>query len=357
MEKHTPISICGLVVRPRTGEILAMASLPTFDPNNPGSASAASRKNRLIGDIADPGSTFKVVIVSSALSDGTVKLTDVFDCEHGSFLYGGRVLHEHGQGYGMLPVHEIIKKSSNIGAAKVALKMGPDKVYDTITSFGFGTATGVPLPGEVRGIVHPVKNWSKVSIVQLAMGHGLSVTRLQMTMAVAAIANGGVLMRPMLVSRMEDNDHNVVSSYSPMPLRRVITEDAARKITEAMKSVVEPDGTAPKAAMEHYVVAGKTGTAQKVENGTYVRGKYFSSFIGFFPADAPELCVSIMIDEPKQGYYGGQTAAPIFKQVSERAANYLNIRPDREPEAPLSSDTRIVNSPAVIKTATAKTSR
>jgi cell division protein FtsI (penicillin-binding protein 3) len=138
-------------------------------------------------------------------------------------------------------------------------------------------------------------------------------------------------MRPMLVSRLEDNG-KVVSSYSPMPLRRVISEEGARKITEAMKSVVEPGGTAEKARLDHYIVAGKTGTAQKVENGAYVR-KYFASFIGFLPADNPELCISVMIDEPRQGYYGGQTAAPVFKQIAEKAANYLNIRPDRIDES------------------------
>lgn len=331
MQRHTPISICALVVRPRTGEILAMATLPTFDPNNPGSATPDNRRNRVITDVAEPGSTFKVVIISAGLDKGAVKLTDAFDCENGAFAFGGRVLHDH-EPYGVLTVHDIIKKSSNIGAAKVAIKLGPEKVYEAIKGFGFGVPSGLPLPGEVRGIVHPVDKWSKVTIAQVAMGHGLAVNRLQMTMAVSAIANKGVLMRPMLVKRLEDRNHNPVSTYSPIVLRRIIAEETAAQMTKAMKSVVEPGGTATKAALDHYVVAGKTGTAQKVENGVYVRGKYFSSFIGFFPADDPELCVSVMIDEPRQGYYGGQTAAPVFKQIAERTANYLNIRPDRFPE-------------------------
>ena len=193
MEKHSPISISGIVVRPRTGEILAMATLPNFDPNNPGAASADAHRNRVITDIVEPGSTFKIVVVSGALNDRTVRLSDTFDCEHGRFHFAGRVLHDH-ESYGVLSVEEIITKSSNIGAAKIGIKMGPPRLYDYIRSFGFGTRTGIPLQGEVVGIVHPVKDWYKVSIAQIPMGHGIAVTRLQMMMAMCAIANNGVLM-------------------------------------------------------------------------------------------------------------------------------------------------------------------
>ncbi len=326
MEKHSPNSISGIVIRPQTGEILAMATLPNFDPNRPGGASADARRNRVIADVAEPGSTFKIVVVSGALNDGTVRLTDVFDCEHGHFHYAGRVLHDH-EAYGPLSVEQIITKSSNIGAAKVGIKMGQARLSDYIRDYGFGLRTGIPLQGEVVGIVHPVKNWSKVSIAQLPMGQGISVTRLQMAMAMCAIANHGVLMRPMLVDRLEDKDHTVVAKYSPQRVREVISERAAKEMVQALKTVASPEGTAPKAAMEHYTVAGKTGTAQKVEDGVYVR-KYFSSFIGFFPADDPELCIAVSMDDPKQGYYGGQTAAPLFKEIAERAASYLGIRPD-----------------------------
>jgi cell division protein FtsI/penicillin-binding protein 2 len=186
------------------------------------------------------------------------------------------------------------------------------------------------LPGEVKGIVHEIKDWSKVTIAQIPMGHALAVTRLQMAMAMCAIANDGWLMRPMLVQRLEDREGNIVARYTPQRVRQVISEAAARHTVAALKSVVTSEGTAPKAALEHYYVAGKTGTAQKTVEGVrgYAPGKYVSSFIGFFPADDPELCISIVMDEPRQGYYGGQTAAPLFRQVAERAANYLNIRPD-----------------------------
>jgi cell division protein FtsI/penicillin-binding protein 2 len=323
MEKHAPVSISGIVVRPRTGEILALATLPSFDPNNPGAATADARRNRVIADVAEPGSTFKVVIVSGALSDGTVRLTDLFDCEHGHFAYAGKVLHDH-EAYGPLTVEQIIEKSSNIGAAKIGIKMGEKRVFDYIRDYGFGTRTGIPLPGEVVGIVHPVKDWSKLSIARIPMGQGISVTRLQMVMTMCAIANKGWLMRPMLVDRLEDSDHNVVAKYSPQRVRQVINEAGATLTVQALKTVVSPEGTASKAALEHYTVGGKTGTAEKVENGVYVR-KYFASFIGFFPADNPEVCISVSMDDPKHGYYGGQTAAPIFRQIAERTASYLSI--------------------------------
>ncbi len=327
MEQHSPISISGIVVRPRTGEILAMATLPSFDPNSPGSAPPDARRNRVIADVIEPGSTFKIVVVSGALNERFVSLADVFDCEHGHFAFAGRVLHDH-ESYGVLTVQNIITKSSNIGAAKIGIRLGQNRLYDYILDFGFGAKSGIPLPGEVGGILHPTKDWSKVSIAQIPMGHGIAVTRLQMAMAMSAIANRGVLMRPMLVDHLEDRNGNVVARYSPQRVRQTISEPAAKLTVAALKTVVSPEGTAPKAALEHYSVAGKTGTAQKAGVGGYLPGKYISSFMGFFPADNPELCISIVLDEPKKGYYGGQIAAPVFKQVAERAANYLNIRPD-----------------------------
>ncbi|MCU0783908.1 MAG: penicillin-binding protein 2 [Verrucomicrobia bacterium] len=335
MERHTPLSISGIVVRPRTGEILALATLPDFDPNTPGSATPDMRRNRVIADVMEPGSTFKIVVVSGALNDRAVTLADAFDCEHGHFAYAGRVLHDH-ESYGVLSVQNIITKSSNIGAAKIGIRLGQNRLYDYIREYGFGDRTGIQLPGEVGGILHPTKEWTKVSIAQIPMGHGVAVTRLQMMMAMCAIANRGVLMRPLLMDRFEDREGRVVQKFYPQAVRQILSEPAAKLMVAALKTVVSPDGTAPKAALEHYSVAGKTGTAQKAGAGGYLPGKYVSSFMGFFPAENPELCISIVMDEPKQGYYGGQIAAPVFKQIAERAANYLNIRPDlidNEPDA------------------------
>jgi len=236
-------------------------------------------------------------------------------------------LHDH-ESLGNESVKNIIMKSSNIGAAKIGIKLGEDNLYDYAWNYGFGQRTGIPLPGEAGGILYPVKKWSKVSIAQIPMGHGVAVTRLQMIMAMSAIANDGCLMRPMLVSRLQQRDGSVVQRYAPERVRQVVSEDAARKMVEALKSVPTKTGTAPEAAMKNYVVAGKTGTAQKVENGAYVSGKYVSSFIGFFQADNPELCISIVMDEPKEGYYGGKVCGPVFREVAERCASYLNIPPD-----------------------------
>jgi cell division protein FtsI/penicillin-binding protein 2 len=333
MDKHTPISITAIVMRPRTGEILALATLPDYNPNNPGAVPADARRNRVISDVVEPGSTFKIVPISGALNDQLVTLNDVYYCEHGHFAFAGKILHDH-EPSDNLTVKGIITKSSNIGAAKVGIKMGQDRLYDYITSYGFGARTGITLPGEVPGILHSVKNWSKVSVAQIPMGQGIAVTRLQMMMAMCAIANNGKLMRPMLVDHLEDDSGSVVARYDPQPVRQVVSETAAKQMVEALKTVVTSDGTAVKAALTNYTVAGKTGTAQKVEGGQYVHGKYVSSFIGFFPADNPELCISIVLDEPKEGYYGGLVAAPVFKQIAERAASYLNIQPDIQPTKP-----------------------
>ena len=326
LQKHTPKSITGIVMRPRTGEILAMVSLPNYDPNDPNTIKPGTH-NRVIADVVEPGSTFKIVVVSGALDSGKVKLTDQFDCEHGHFAFAGRVLHDH-EAYGMLSTENIITKSSNIGAAKIGIKLGEQSLYDYSWSYGFGRKTGIPLPGEARGIMYPVKQWSKVSIAQIPMGHGVAVTRLQMLYAMAAIANHGWLMRPMLVSRLQARDGSVVQRYAPERVRQVIGEKAYLDILQALKTVPAKGGTAPDAAMKNYVVAGKTGTAQKVENGTYAHGKYISSFIGFFPADNPELCISVVMDEPKEGYYGGKVCGPVFRDIAERSASYLNIPMD-----------------------------
>lgn len=328
--KYQPVSISGIVVRPGTGEILAMACLPDYDPNLPNETTLDARRNRAISDIAEPGSTFKIVVVAGALSDKIVSLRDVFDCEKGRFWYGGRSLSDH-HAYDDLTVEEIITKSSNIGAAKIGIKLGEKRLYDYVRAFGFGSRTGIPLLGEVPGIVYPTSAWRKVALAQIPMGHGIAVTRLQMIMAMCAIANKGQLMRPMLVDRLEDQDHIVVAKYTPQTVKQVIREEAAADMVKALKTVVGEGGTAPKAALENYTVAGKTGTAQKPVPGGYSHDRFFSSFIGFLPADDPAVCIGIYLDEPnrKVGYFGGTVAGPIFKEVAEGVAKYLSIPPDR----------------------------
>jgi cell division protein FtsI/penicillin-binding protein 2 len=335
MRKHPSISISAIIVRPRTGEVLAMATLPTYDPNKPGAFPDENRRNRAITDLAEPGSTFKIVVAAAALNEELMNLNTMIDCEHGRFRFGGETLHDAGsRGHGLLSMEKVIAKSSNIGSAKMGIQLGQHRLHQYIRNFGFGERTGLPLPGEVNGYVPGVKSWYKVSLAQIPMGHGISVTPLQMAMAMSAIANDGVLMRPMLVHRLEDAEGNLVAEFSPQEVRRVVSSKAAREMVAALKTAVSAEGTGSRARLENYTVAGKTGTAQKVINGRYSRQHYFSSFIGFFPADQPELCISVVLDDPKNGYYGGQTAAPIFKNIADRAAHYMNLRPENLPDVP-----------------------
>ncbi|MBI3879377.1 MAG: penicillin-binding protein 2 [Verrucomicrobia bacterium] len=336
-KEHTPISVSCIVVRPKTGEVLAMATLPNFNPNNVGATPVDARRNRMIADTAEPGSTFKIVVISGGLNEKLVTLRDPIDCEHGKFIFHGKPLKDH-EAYGILSVEDVVAKSSNIGSAKVGIRLGEQRLYDYIRNFGFGARTGLPLPGEVNGILHPVKKWDGLAISRIPMGHAMTCTPMQMVMAMCAVANNGVLMRPMLIDRLEDDRGQVVTKYSPQPAHRVVSEETAKTLVVALKKVVSKDGTAELAQMKNYTVAGKTGTATKVEHGQYVN-KYFSSFIGFFPADDPELCISVVFDEPKHGYYGGKTAAPVFKRIAERSAAYLKIKPDRGPDvSPLAGD-------------------
>ena len=317
-----------MVVNPQTGAILALANRPTFDPNKPGDSNAANRRNRVITDVFEPGSTFKIVAVSGALNEHVVRLNDRFHCENGRFYFAGKVLRDH-HAYGMLTVKEIITKSSNIGTAKVAMKLGASRLHNYISEMGFGHRSGVSLPGEVRGILHPVKNWSKLEISRIPMGHGIAATPIQLVMAMSAMANGGNLMRPLLVDRLVDRDGNVVMQYKPTVVRKVIRDETAQQMVETLVTVVSAEGTARRAWLANYTVAGKTGTAQKPSKTRrgYEAGKYFSSFIGFLPAENPQLCIGVFVDEPHNGHYGGVVAAPTFRVIAEKSANYLGLEP------------------------------
>ncbi|HEY3855265.1 MAG TPA: penicillin-binding protein 2 [Verrucomicrobiae bacterium] len=337
VEKQHPISASCIMVQPRTGAILAMATLPNFDPNHPGASPLQALINRSVSDSYEPGSTFKIVAVTGGLDRRLVTLNDIFDCENGHFFYAKHTLHDH-LPFGLLSVQSIITKSSNIGAAKIGIKLGEEELYQYIHNFGFGERTGIPLPDETTGVVHSLTNWYKVSIAQIPMGQGVTVSPLQIAMAMSAIANNGVLMRPMLVSRLEDSNGKVVAQYQPQAVRRVAGPEAIHDMVKALKTVPTKEGTAVAAHLDHYTVAGKTGTAQKAENGKY-GSKFYSSFIGFFPADDPELCIMVLMDEPKDGHYGGLVAAPVFHAIAERSANYLNLKPDLQIEPPSPSTT------------------
>lgn len=336
--KHTPVSVSCIVVRPKTGEILAMASLPNFDPNDPGAATPDQRRNRVIADIAEPGSTFKTVVVAAALNEGLVSLQDNIDCENGIFYYAGKPLRDDHR-YDVLTVEGIIARSSNIGAAKLALMLGKDRLYKYVRDFGFGEPTGIGLEGERSGMFRSPARWNGLSITRIPMGHEIACTSLQMIMAMAAVANGGVLMKPMILDRLVDDNGELVLKNEPHEVRRVVTQETAAKVVQALKAVVSTNGTGANAQLAYYTAAGKTGTAQKIVDGHYVRNRHYSSFIGFFPADNPQLCISVVFDEPRNGYYGSQAAAPVFQQVAERSANYLAIPPEKIPTSTLAVST------------------
>jgi len=315
-------SAVAIVMRPDTGEILAMANRPTFDLNDP-RKNVETMRDLAIADAHEPGSTFKIVVVSGALDQRLVSLNDSFFCENGKFLYAGYYLHDH-KPYGEQTVKQIIMHSSNIGAAKIGLKMGDQKVDEYVRKFGFGELTGVQLPGEARGLVRSPKTYSKISITRIAIGHEVTATPLQIILAMSAIANGGNLMRPLIVKKVLDEDGRTVNEFMPLVRRRVVGQTAAAQLREALIGVVGPDGTAAKAAIPGWTVGGKTGTAQKIENGKYENNKYYSSFVGFFPAEKPQLCIFVGLDEIAD--YGGQAAAPAFSQIGRRCAAYLDLQ-------------------------------
>ncbi|MCX8108877.1 MAG: penicillin-binding transpeptidase domain-containing protein [Verrucomicrobiae bacterium] len=238
--------------------------------------------------------------------------------------------------YDVLPYEKVVAKSSNIGTAKAAVRLGAGRLYEAVRNFGFGERTGIPLPAEAAGVIRPTNQWSKISITRVPIGQEVSATPLQMVLAMSAIANGGVLMSPRLVERLEDGNGRVIVSYRTEAVRRVASERVCREMIRALKKAASKEGTASAAALDLYTVAGKTGTAQKFVDGTYKSGKYYSSFIGFFPADQPAVCIFVGIDEPdpRVGYMGGTVAAPVFRAIADRIACYMHLAPDKVREKP-----------------------
>ena len=288
-----------VVVDPRSGNVLAIANVPTFDPNNYGSYDLDSWKNRAISDPYEPGSTFKVISVASALESGAVTPSDVFDCENGEITIGEDTLHDS-KAHGDLTVHDIIRVSSNIGAYKISETIGRERAGEYIKNFGFGSKTGIRLNGESAGIVLPVRKWTETHFATIAFGQGISATPLQMAMAFAAIANGGELLRPHIVKRIIDDKGDVIFEAEREVRRRPISRDTGRMMTRMLQAVASEEGTGALAASSEYQTAGKTGTAQKAgRHGGYMKDKYYASFVGFAPADDPRVVVYVGIDEPQ----------------------------------------------------------
>jgi cell division protein FtsI/penicillin-binding protein 2 len=333
VREYSPKKATIILMRPQTGEILALANRPNFDLNKRSDAKPEQMKDRAIVDMMEPGSTFKIVTAAAALNEHTVNLKSMIFCENGVWNFGGTPLHDD-SAHGELSVKDILVKSSNIGAAKLAVGLGEDKFYEYIRRFGFGERSGIELPGEIRGLVHSPRSWSKISITRIPMGQEIGVTPLQMIMAMGAIANGGKLMTPRIVKSITTSDGKAVTTFSPVVLRQAISPQTAKEVGEALRGVVSDRGTAAAAAVHGFVIAGKTGTAEKVSpHGGYEKGKYVVSFIGYLPADHPAFVGLVVLDDAKtkpEQNYGGLVAGPIFSRIAEKAARYLDLEPHEE---------------------------
>ncbi|MGA2316918.1 MAG: penicillin-binding transpeptidase domain-containing protein [Thermodesulfobacteriota bacterium] len=317
-----------IAMDPLTGKILAMASYPTFNPNQFIQYRSKSWRNEAVSDVFEPGSLFKVFLAAAALEEQAVRPSDSFFCENGSYTVYDRTIHDHSK-HGWLTFQQIIKFSSNIGASKVGEKMGRERFYRYISAFGFGEKTRINLPGEGKGIVHHPRYWPPVALDTISFGQGISVTGIQLVTALSAIANGGFLMKPYVVEKIMDEKGEVVQSFQPEIVRKIISEETAKKVTALLKATTEKGGTGEGAVPAGYEVAGKTGTAQKVDSllGGYSEDRYTSGFMGFAPAEEPKLVLLVVIDEPQGNNYGGVVAAPIFKAIMEKALPYLNVIP------------------------------
>ncbi|MBI3988818.1 MAG: penicillin-binding protein [candidate division NC10 bacterium] len=327
VEKAKALGGTAIVMDPMTGEILALASFPTFDPNRYQASPAAARRNRATVDVYEPGSTFKVIMAAAALEEGRVTLQDRFYGEQGAIQVGRVTIRDH-EPYGWLTFGQVLAYSSNVGAIKVGTKLGKSLSYSYISSFGFGSPTGIDLPGESPGLIRRPKSWSQVSLGALSIGQEIAVTPIQLATAMAGVANGGVLVRPFLMKEVIAPDGKVLKVTKPLRIRRVLSEATSRTLTDLLKMVVT-EGTGKLAALEGYEVSGKTGTAQKLDQATghYSRGKLIASFVGFVPAGAPKLLILVMIDEPKGEAWGGTVAAPTFREIALGTLKYLKIPP------------------------------
>ena len=317
-----------IAMDPLTGKILAMVSYPNFNPNQFIQYRSKSWRNRAVSDIFEPGSLFKAFLAAAALEEKVVRPLDSFFCENGSYPVYDKTIHDHSK-HGWLTFQQIIKYSSNIGASKVGEKMGRERFYRYISAFGFGEKTRIGLPGEGKGILRHPRYWPPVALNTISFGQGISVTGIQLVTALSVIANKGILMKPYVVEKITNEKGQVIQSFQPEVVRKVISEETAKKVTALLKATTEKGGTGEGAVPAGYEVAGKTGTAQKVDSllGGYSEDRYTSGFMGFAPDEEPKMVLLIVIDEPQGNNYGGVVAAPIFKAIMEKALPYLNVLP------------------------------
>jgi cell division protein FtsI (penicillin-binding protein 3) len=329
VERSHAKSGTAIVMDPRTGEILALANAPAFDPNDPAKEAPEVRTNWALQNIYEPGSTFKVVAYSAALEHGLVTPDDKIDCQMGQITVAGRLIHDH-HPFGVLSVSDALAQSSNVGAIKLALLVGNDSMYDFSKRLGFGSKTGIDLPGESGGILRPLNRWQPSSIGSIAIGQEVGVTPLQMAVAYSVIANGGSWVKPHVVREMRAPDGSVL--FQPNADARPVLKTETVQRLRGMMEGVTLHGTAKKAQVEGYTAAGKTGTAQKIDPKTraYSPTKFVGSFVGFAPVANPAVVIIVVIDEPQGAYHGGDVAAPVFREIAEQILPELSVTPDVE---------------------------
>ncbi|HJO94118.1 MAG TPA: penicillin-binding protein 2 [Victivallales bacterium] len=324
VEKWEPKSAYVVMVDPKTGSILAMAQRPTFNPNDRETMDSKSWQNRMVVEGLEPGSTMKPLVIAKALDLGLVSPDTVFYCEKGYWVYGKKSLRDS-HSYEDLTVTQIIQKSSNIGTAKIALLLGKLRLYHLLRLYGFGQKTGLPFSPEATGILRKVKKWDTLSITRFPIGQGILVSPLQLIGAYTALANHGQRMRLRIIDKIEDPETGNSYTYPIKKEEKIFSYKTSLEIVEMMKLVTKSGGTARRAAVNGYEVAGKTGTSQKWVNGAYSHSKYFASFIGFVPADDPAFILLIVANEPKKSYYGGVVAAPTFNNIASKTLRYMDI--------------------------------
>lgn len=315
-----------IVLDPQTGAVLAMAVSPRFDPNSVSKLSAERLRNRALTDAYEPGSTMKAMVAAAAIEEGTMKPTTMVFGEHGRMNIANTVIHDH-EKLGWVSFAQVIQKSSNIGAAKIGMALGEQRLYRYLQAFGFGQRTEIDLPGEGVGLIRNPKAWGRRSVASISMGQEIGVTPIQMVSAVAALANGGVLMKPYVVSEIRDAEGRLLKRVSPQVRRRVVSPETAHSITKILEGVVT-HGTGTRAAIPGFQVAGKTGTAQKMDprTGRYSTSRFVTSFVGYVPANRPRLAMIVLLDEPQdKKASGGSVAAPVFSSIGEQVLSYLGV--------------------------------
>ncbi len=326
VKAHGARSGMGLALVPATGEILASAAVPGYNPNVFSTAPPQNRRNRIITDPFEPGSTFKIFTLAAALEAGIINSDTVIDCEDGRYAVGANTIHDT-KPHQKLKAREVLKLSSNIGAAKIGLALGPQRLHRRLTDFGFGKLSGVDLPGESRGLLAPPERWTKIDTANISFGQGVAVTAVQLAAAVGAVANKGLLMKPHLVKEIIGPEGRSIKRIQPRPVGRVVSPGTAAKLIKMMEGVVEEGGTGRRAALSGYRVAGKTGTAQKLDpaKGVYSNDHHLAVFVGLVPADDPALVLLVVVDEPQDSPFGGVVAAPVFASVAEQVLPLMGV--------------------------------